>query len=93
MVDADIVADYALTRDVIDRIHARTRAATPSVDDVWRRLPPDILDAAATTMEGLIGLVRDRWGSFEAYAATIGVDDAVPDRLRAALMSDGVNGW
>lgn len=86
--DADIVADYALTGDVIAEIHARTRAATPSVEDIWRRLPPDILDAHAATMAGLVTLVRDRWGSFEGYTDAIGVDTAVLARLRAALLSD-----
>jgi protein-tyrosine phosphatase len=90
--DADIVADYALTGDVIADIHARTRAATPSVEDLWRRLPPDILDAHAATMEGLVGLVRDRWGSFTGYVDAIGVDPAVPGRLRAALLSDAEPG-
>ena len=86
--DDDIVADYALTGDVIAEIHARTRAATPSVEDVWRRLPPDILDAHSATMEGLVRLVRDRWGSFEGYAEAIGVDASVPHRLRDTLLSD-----
>jgi protein-tyrosine phosphatase len=90
--DDDIVADYALTRDVIDEIHARTRAATPSVEEIWRRLPPDILDAHATTMEGLVHLVRDRWGSFEGYAHAVGVDASVLERLRAALLSDAPAG-
>jgi protein-tyrosine phosphatase len=89
VAERDIVTDYSLTRDVIDQIHARTRAATPSVDDVWRRLPPDILDAHAATMEDLMPLVRDRWGSFEGYATAIGVGDAVLERLRAALLLDG----
>jgi protein-tyrosine phosphatase len=88
VADDDIVADYALTHDVIDEIHARTRAATPSVDDIWRRLPPDILGAHAVTMETLLPLVRERWGSFEGYVTDIGVDPAIPERLRAVLLSD-----
>jgi protein-tyrosine phosphatase len=90
--DAEIVADYALTGDVVAAIHARTRAATPSVEEIWARLPPDILDAHAATMEGLVRLVRDRWGSFEGYVDAIGVDAPVPERLRAALLSDAPPG-
>lgn len=89
VTDDAIVADYALTGDVIADIHARTRAATPSVVDLWRRLPPDILDAHAATMEGLVELVRERWGSFSGYVDAIGVDADIPARLRAALLADG----
>ncbi|HSO95538.1 MAG TPA: tyrosine-protein phosphatase [Acidimicrobiia bacterium] len=92
VADDDIVADYALTGDVIADIHARTRAATPSVEDVWRRLPADILDAHAATMEGLVGLVRDRWGSFDGYVDAIGVDAEVPARLRSLLTDAGPSG-
>ena len=72
--------------------HARTRAATPGVEDVWRRLPPEILDAHAATMEGLVQRVRARWGSFEGYATEIGVDATVPERLRGALLTDATTG-
>lgn len=92
VVDADIVDDYALTGDVIGEIHARTRAATPGVEDVWRRLPPEILDAHAATMEGLVQRVRARWESFEGYATEIGVDATVPERLRGALLTDAATG-
>ena len=86
--DRDIVADYALTHEVIDEIHARTREQRPGIDDeVWSRLPPDIVGAHATTMNGLLGLVRDRWGSIGGYVDAIGVDAATVDRLRAALVT------
>jgi protein-tyrosine phosphatase len=85
--DHDIAADYALTHEVIDAIHERTRERRPGIDDIWSRLPPDILGAHATTMDGLIGLIRDRWGSIPGYVDAIGVEPAIVDRLRAALLT------
>jgi protein-tyrosine phosphatase len=85
--DRDIVADYALTHEVIDAIHERTRAQRPGIDDVWSRLPPDITGAHATTMDGLLALIRDRWGSIPGYVDAIGVDPATVDRLRVSLLT------
>jgi hypothetical protein len=86
VADADIVADYALTHEVIDELHARTRAVRPEIDEVWSRLPPEILGAHAATMEELLVLVRERWGSLAGYAGDIGVDADVVARLRAGLL-------
>jgi len=83
----DIVADYALTHEVIDEIHARTREARPGIDDLWSRLPPDLIGAHSTTMDGLLDLIRDRWGSIPGYVDAIGVDAATVDRLRTALLT------
>ena len=88
VADRDIVADYALTHEVIDAIHERTREARPGIDeDVWSRLPPDIIGAHAATMEGLLGLIHDRWGSLAGYVAAIGVDVATVARLRTSLLT------
>ena len=87
VADADIVADYALTHEVIDELHARTRAVRPHIDEVWSRLPPEILGAHAATMEGLLALVRRRWGSLGGYARDIGVSADVITRLRGDLLA------
>ena len=84
--DDDVVADYAMTHEVIDELHARTRAVRPNVDDVWSRLPPDILGAHATTMEGLLDLVRSRWESMTGYARDIGVGGDTIRRLQDDLL-------
>ena len=85
--DETIVADYALTHEVIDAIHERTRAARPDIDDVWDRLPPEMLGAHASTMAELAVLVRDQFGSWPGYARSIGVADATVDALRAQLVA------
>jgi len=83
--DETIVADYALTHEVIDDLHARTRAVRPGVDEIWDRLPPDILGAHASTMTELATLVGDRYGSWRGYARQIGVAADILDTLRAEL--------
>jgi protein-tyrosine phosphatase len=88
VADADIVTDYALTHDVIDGIHERTRAARPGIDEVWARLPPEIRGAHAATMAGLLGLVRERWVSMTGYVAALGVQPGTVDALRDALLTD-----
>ena len=66
--DETIVADYALTHEVVDALHARIRARRPDIQDVWDRLPPEMIGAHATTMTELAVLVRDRFGSWRDYA-------------------------
>jgi len=85
--DETIVADYALTHEVIDALHARTRAVRPDIDDVWDRLPREMLGAHAATMDELATLVRDRFGSWRAYARAIGVADATLGALDAQLLA------
>jgi protein-tyrosine phosphatase len=84
--DSDVVADYAMTHEVIDELHARTRAVRPHIDEVWSRLPPDILGAHATTMQELLGLVRARWDSMTGYAHDIGVSPDTIHRLQDDLL-------
>ncbi len=87
VADDDIVTDYALTHEVIDGIHERTRAARPGIDEIWSRLPPEITGAHAATMEDLLGLVRDRWGSMTGYVTAFGVQPSTLAALRAALLT------
>jgi protein-tyrosine phosphatase len=85
--DDEIVADYALTHEVIDELHARTRIARPEIDeDVWDRLPPDIRGAHGRTLEQLLELVAERWGSLGGYVDAIGVPATTIADLRAALL-------
>jgi protein-tyrosine phosphatase len=84
--DADIVADYALTAEVIEEIHARHRREVPDIDDQWARLPPDVAGAVPATMEGLLAAVHERYGTWREYASEIGVTDATVDSLTSALV-------
>jgi protein tyrosine/serine phosphatase len=86
--DADIVADYVLTHEVVDAIHARGKRDFPDAADTWPDLPPALLGAEAETMEGMIAGMREEWGSWDGYAADIGVEPEVVAALRAALLTD-----
>jgi protein-tyrosine phosphatase len=92
--DDDIVADYALTHEVVDQILARRDADAVPTDreeeeSVWRDLPDDLLGAHAATMEQTLAIVREQWDGFEGYASSIGVADDVVARLRAELVERG----
>ena len=84
--DADIVADYALTAEVIEEIHERHRREVPGIEEQWRRLPPDISGAVPATMEGLLAAVHDRFGTWSDYAEKIGVAPETLETLRSALL-------
>lgn len=85
--DADIVADYVLTHEVVETIHERGRRDYPDAAGTWPELPPALRGAEAETMEGMIVGMREAWGSWEGYAADIGVTPEVIARLRDALLT------
>jgi protein-tyrosine phosphatase len=85
--DADIVADYVLTHEVVDAIHARGRRDFPDGADTWPELPSALMGAEAETMEGMIAGLREQWGSWDGYATDIGVEPEVVEALHAALLT------
>jgi protein-tyrosine phosphatase len=84
--DDDIVADYALTHEVVEEIHARG-AESSHFSDVWHRLPADILGAHTATMEGTLAGVRERWDGWDGYTEAAGVEPEVVQALRAELLT------
>lgn len=84
--DDDIVADYALTQEVVGQIHERGRTASKVQANVWKRLPDDMLGAYAPTMEGTVAGMRERWGTWERYVDAIGVAPEVVSTLRNELL-------
>ena len=86
--DADIVADYVLTHEVVDAIHARGKRDFADGADTWPELPSALMGAEAETMEGTLVGMREQWGTWEAYVGDIGVEPEVVGALRAALLTD-----
>jgi protein-tyrosine phosphatase len=92
--DLDIVADYVLTHDVVEKIHERGRAERagmpdlPDRDKVWEEMPEDLLGAKAPSMEGLLAGVHAKYGSWLGYADAIGVEEAVVLQVRELLLED-----
>jgi protein-tyrosine phosphatase len=85
--DDDIVADYAVTQEVVDQIHARgSSSRSEAMRDIWKRLPEDMLGAHAATMVTTVAGMRERWGTWDAYADAMGVAPEVVSTLRASLV-------
>jgi protein-tyrosine phosphatase len=89
--DEDIVTDYALTHEVIEKIHIlRTNAASDAADEraasYAHLIGEDLRNAYPASMQTTIERLRERYGGWEGYAAEIGVDAAVLDQLRGRLL-------
>jgi len=89
--DEDIVTDYALTHEVIEKIHI-LRTSTSSEEDNERMasyahlIGEDLRNAYPASMQSTIERLRERYGSWEGYASEIGVGPDVLDQLRARLL-------
>jgi protein-tyrosine phosphatase len=84
--DEDIVADYALTQEVMPAMIERypRRALKNSAGSPY---PSAILRAEAETMRHTLAELTDRYGSAGGWAASAALDPAVVGKLRAALLS------
>ncbi len=89
--DEDIVTDYALTHEVIEKIHIlRTSAASESANEsaasYAHLIGEDLRNAYPASMQATIERLRERYGDWEGYASEIGVGPDVLDELRARLL-------
>ena len=86
--DQDIAADYAVSEAGLAAF--RARAAEHDTDAaVWlTRVPPQLREARPRTMIDFLDWLRERHGSVERYAASIGVTDAAVAALRFSLLGD-----
>ncbi len=86
--DETIVADYTLTQEIVPTLTERRlqRDGLAVEAERWQNIPEDLKAAPARTMESLVEKVRARWGDWHGYAATVGIDAAVVEHLRDALL-------
>ncbi|MBJ7262093.1 MAG: tyrosine-protein phosphatase [Acidimicrobiia bacterium] len=84
--DSDIVADYALTQEVVEAIHDRRRTESPSVEDLWGKLPEDLLGAHASAMVTTLENLYLDYGSWVSYATNIGIEESEITALRAKFL-------
>jgi len=84
--DADIVADYALTGEVIDRIHVLRGHDDPAGAESARGIGADLRNANPESMAETIVRVRAEWDDWAGYAESIGVDAPVRAALRDRLL-------
>jgi protein-tyrosine phosphatase len=86
--DDVIVADYALTHEVLPTIAQRreAREATESMRIRWDDIPDDLKGAHSHVMEELLTIVQERWGGWEGYAEAVGIPTDVVAALRTQLV-------
>ena len=85
VADEDIVADYVLSQEAMERLLEHLRAEHPDAGEELDRVGPGLVSLFGEAIMGLLNAVRDRFGSFEAYAEALGVPNAVA-ALHAALV-------
>ena len=82
--DETIVTDYALSADAMARMLDWLRTQSADLEQL-ERYAPAVRSAEPEAMRVFLRGVRDQWGSFEGYAAALGLDSEV-DALRGALL-------
>jgi protein-tyrosine phosphatase len=89
--DEDIVTDYALTHEVIEKIHILRTSSSSDADDervsqYAHLIGEDLRNAYPASMQATIERLNERYGGWEGYASEIGVGPDVLDQLRTRLL-------
>jgi protein-tyrosine phosphatase len=87
VADADIVADYALSGEAMERMLAWLRAAHPERSAVYEAGAAALVAAEPASMAEFLVSVRTEHGGIEGYTASLGLG-GIGDRLRALLLDD-----
>lgn len=85
--DDDIVADYALTQEVMPAMIERWNTR-PQWSPREKEFPAHVLRAEADTMRRVLHILREEYGSIPGYAAAGGVGADVVGALQHALLVD-----
>jgi protein tyrosine/serine phosphatase len=88
VADEDIVTDYALTAEVIERIHVFRSAEHPELSEYAHLIGDDLRNAYPASMQLTLERVRERWGGWDEYARAIGLESRVVTMLRDRLLVD-----
>jgi len=84
--DDDVVDDYALTGEVLEKIHALRSVEDPTMEASAHRLGEDLRAAYPQSMRNTLARVHAEWGDWAGYAASIGVEPEVLAQLRERLL-------
>jgi protein-tyrosine phosphatase len=84
--DETIVEDYALSAAAMVRLLEHLKAEYPDAADEVERHAPAVLQVMPETMEEFLVSIRDRYGSYEHLAETLGVVDSVAHLREAVLI-------
>jgi protein tyrosine/serine phosphatase len=85
--DDTIAADYGLSRDGMERLVEWVRVTYPERFDTMTDQPKAFLEAPDDAMHLFLADLRERHGSVEAYAASVGAGADVVAALRSNLLS------
>lgn len=86
--DDDVVADYALSTDAINRLRTWADASHPELAARMAAQPAAHLAADADAMRLLLGGITERYGSTAGQLAALGIGPDVLDALAGALLTD-----
>ena len=84
----DIVADYELTQQTMERIVERAAAEDPAMAASMDSVPTSFFSADPRAMSGVLSDLEDEHGSVRGFVRTIGVPDEVLTRLDDLLLTD-----
>ena len=85
VLPADVVADYAISNERMERIFRRLVGEQAYSDDA-RRIGVDALRVDPDAMATVLGTLEERWGGAAGYLRTAGVAGGVLDDLRGRLV-------
>jgi protein-tyrosine phosphatase len=85
--DDDIAGDYSLSRLGMDRFRAWIIETYPEAADAMSDQPQAFLAAPAEAMHLFLAGLRERHGSVDAYATSLGVSDDVVGAVRENLLT------
>jgi protein-tyrosine phosphatase len=85
VADELIVADYAASREGLDRVIERLMRSE-GYREMFAALPPDTLHAEPETMILLIERVRSEWGDMRGYLRALGVSERSIEALARRVL-------
>jgi len=80
-----VVADYALSGEAMQRLRAKLMRKYPEGRETIENID-EVFSAEPAQMEQLLDHVRERYGSVEAYAWSLGAGPGLVERLRSRLV-------
>jgi protein tyrosine/serine phosphatase len=84
--DEDVAADYALSARAIERFVAWMADNAPQALEEMGKIPDAFIRSPVEAMRLFLADVRDRFGSVEGYAASVGVDGRTVEAMRDHLL-------
>jgi protein-tyrosine phosphatase len=84
--DDDIVADYALTAEAMQRMREWIQINRPEGASLFDEVPSAYLSADPSAMRRTLARLTEEHGSIRSYVASIGVEAEVVEAIRDALL-------